>query len=145
MKEHFKSVFLKNIESLNNEIVAFETDKDLWIEKKGITNSAGTLVLHLIGNLNHFIGAQLANTGYVRQREKEFSEKNVSKNDLLFMLNETKAVIEKAFDQTKEVQFFEVYPLSNFGEGKKLHEILLILLAHFNYHLGQINYYRRLV
>lgn len=140
----FKNHFVQHLQSLTKEVRAYEREEDLWILKPGISNSAGTLTLHLVGNLNHFIGAQLGQTGYVRQREKEFSDRNVPRTELLAMLEKTQSMLEKTFDAMGAGTLEKVFPLSNFGENKTVHEVLLILLAHFNYHLGQVNYHRRL-
>lgn len=145
MKEILKNNFIKSIDTLYNEISLFENENDLWISSKNITNSAGNLCLHLIGNINHFIGAVIDNNGYVRQRENEFKIKNIERNHLLLELVNLKKIIDNMFQNIKEVYLFEVYPLNTFGENKSVLEVFLILIAHFNYHLGQINYFRRLL
>ena len=61
----------------------YKNEEDVWKIKEGISNSAGNLTLHLLGNLNHFIGATLGNTGYVRERDKEFSLKNIPRIQLV--------------------------------------------------------------
>jgi hypothetical protein len=145
MKNHFKEIFLKNLDSLAGEIAAYEKESTMWITHAGISNCAGNLALHLIGNVNHFIGAQLGSTGYVRERDKEFSEKNISRNVLLQKIESTKKIVAFAFDALTNAELKKIFPLTHFGEGKTTHEVLLILLTHFNYHLGQVNYHRRLI
>lgn len=145
MKEILKNNFIKAIDNLYNEISLFEKDDDLWKCTKNVSNSAGNLSLHLIGNLNHFVGAVIGKNGYVRNRESEFSSKHIPRNNLLLELMNVKKNIETVFNNIKEVYFFEVYPLSTFGENKSVLDVLMILIAHFNYHLGQINYLRRLL
>ena len=72
MLQTLSSFFRKDLSKLIGEIDLYKNETDLWKIKDGISNSGGNLTLHLIGNLNHFIGATLGNTGYVRERDKEF-------------------------------------------------------------------------
>jgi hypothetical protein len=143
MHKHFKLQFVKGLESLKAEINSFSNEKMMWETKVGVSNSAGNLALHLIGNLNHFIGAQFGKTGFIREREKEFSDKSISREVMLSNINETILVVEESFNKLPESALKKVFPLNTFGENKTVEEVLLILLAHFNYHLGQINYFRR--
>ncbi|HLP13292.1 MAG TPA: DUF1572 family protein [Flavobacteriales bacterium] len=145
MKNHFKEIFLKNLDSLAAELSAYTDENHIWELRSGISNCAGNLALHLIGNLNHFIGSQLGNTGYVREREKEFGDKDVSRDVLVEKITATKKMIQIAFDNLRENDLQKQFPLTHFGEAKTTHEVLLILLTHFNYHLGQVNYHRRLI
>ncbi|HYG52912.1 MAG TPA: DinB family protein [Flavobacteriales bacterium] len=145
MKNHFKEIIQKHLDQLAGEINAYENECMLWELRPGISNCAGNLALHLVGNLNHFIGAQLGNTGYVRERDKEFSEKNVQRQNIVEKIEATKIMIGNTFDQLDDKRLQDVFPLPHFGEGKTTHEVLLVLLTHFNYHLGQINYHRRLI
>lgn len=145
MIAHFKAQFSKSLQSLHDEVEKFNTEDELWMTSGTISNCSGNLALHLVGNMNHFIGAQFGHTGYVRQREKEFSEKNVPKSKLLSMIGDAKLVVEKSFDGMKDEDLVNVFPLDTFGAGKSTHEVLLHLLSHFQYHLGQIDYLRRVV
>lgn len=142
---HFKNSFLTGITKLEEEISKFHNENDPWKISGDVSNSAGNLALHLIGNLNHFLGAQLGHTGYVREREKEFSEKNIPPQKIIQMLRDTHAMTEKVFDGMKDDDLQKNYPLETFGGKKTTLEVLLILIAHFQYHLGQINYLRRMV
>lgn len=144
MNTKFKLQFVKGLESLKTEITAFKDETLLWKIKGDISNSAGNLTLHLIGNLNHFIGAQLGKTGYIREREKEFSDKNIPAAELIFKIESTIKMINNTFEQLTESALKNAFPLNTLGENKTVDEALLILLAHLNYHLGQINYCRRL-
>jgi Protein of unknown function (DUF1572) len=144
MINHFKNQFVKGLESLKTEINLFETEEQLWVAKNGISNSAGNLALHLIGNLNHFIGAQVGNTGYVRERDKEFSDKNVPRATILGHIDNTIQMIENSFRNLNDETLKSLLKLNTAGELKTGVEVLLHLLAHLHYHIGQINYYRRL-
>lgn len=121
------------------------TDENvLWAVRGQVSNSAGNLCLHLIGNLNHFIGATLGNTDYVRHRENEFTFKNVARENLLADIDKTIEVVKNTFGKIKEEDFAKEFPLLKHDKRVSTEEMLLHLLAHLNYHLGQINYHRRL-
>ena len=112
---------------------------------KGIANSAGNLCLHVVGNLNTYIGAELGKTGYVRQRELEFSLKDIPKAELLSKIDETIRVVEKALNDLTDEQLSEEYPVLVFAEKTSTQYLLIHLATHLTYHLGQINYHRRLL
>lgn len=138
-------LFVLNLNKLKEEISLYKNESDLWKIEKEIKNSAGNLTLHLIGNLNHFIGAILGNTGYVRQRDMEFSEKNIPREKLLTDIDQVIKIIEKVFGQMKDEEFTKPYPIDFLGKRPILIEMFLQLLTHLNYHLGQINYHRRIL
>lgn len=138
-----KTVFIQGLDKLENEIKQFQHDDEIWKITGDITNSAGNLTLHLAGSLNHFIGAQLGKTGYVRDRDNEFVLRDVHRDVLIRVIAETRSVLEQSFDSLKEEDLGKTFPLSTFGEGKTNGYALLLLSGHLNYHLGQINYLRR--
>lgn len=143
IKESLLEIYETDLNKLKEEINLFAVEKDLWITPEGIKNSAGNLCLHICGNLKHFIGSVLGNTGYVREREKEFSFKNVPRIELLNNVDETlKAVFTTIKDLDENI--FEVkYPIEVFGYEMRTEKFLIHLAGHLNYHLGQINYLRR--
>lgn len=143
MKDHFAQAFQSGLEKLEKEIAAFMHDDELWKVTGDITNSAGNLALHLVGNLNHFIGAQLGNTGYVRDRDNEFVTRDVHRDVLLRMIAETRAMIAKTFENLPADAFAKTYPLNTFGEGKTTGQVIILLFGHLHYHTGQVNYLRR--
>jgi hypothetical protein len=87
--ESLRSLFNRDLNKLKTEIEAYQKEENLWKIDKNIANSAGNLTLHLVGNINHFIGAQLGNTGYVRHRELEFSLNDVPRAELIEKLEAT--------------------------------------------------------
>ncbi len=123
----------------------YEDESSLWITKEGISNSAGNLCLHLIGNLNHFIGALLGNTGYIREREKEFSLKYIPIKDLVSSIENTIITVKKSLTKLSAIDFEKNFPVEVFGKPLTTGFMLLHLATHLNYHLGQINYHRRLL
>ena len=112
---------------------------------EGINNSAGTLTLHLIGNLNHFFGAILGNTGYIRNREAEFSDRNIPVSEMISSIHKTSEVINNVLLTVNSETLTSDYPLQVFGEPIKTSKFLIHLQGHLNYHLGQVNYHRRLL
>lgn len=143
--EILRLLFTRDLKKLKREIEAYENEDHLWIVEKSILNCAGNLCLHLVGNLNAYIGGELGKTGYVRQRDLEFSQKDVPKTELLKKVEDTQAMVDKVLSQLSPQLLKEEYPLHVF-ENKMTTEFFLIHLAtHLNYHLGQINYHRRLL
>lgn len=136
--------FDRDIKKVAEEISSYKTEENLWVINGAISNSAGNLALHLIGNLNHFIGATLGHSGYIRQRDLEFSQKNIPMNQLLADLEKTAGVVATTFSKLPESSLTENFPLEKHGKIVTTEHMLLHLLAHLSYHLGQINYHRRL-
>jgi len=145
MKQTFITLFGRDIDRLYKEIEAYTSDDQLWQLKGEILNTSGNLTLHLCGNLNHFIGATLGNTGYVRDRDAEFSTKNVSKNDLLKMIEKTKLTVLTTLESLSDETFSSMYPLEPFGYPMTVNYLLVHISGHLNYHMGQINYHRRII
>ena len=139
------NLFERDLDKLVKEIQSYEDENDIWRIKEGISNSAGNLALHLIGNLNHFIGSTLGNRGYVRNRDKEFSDKDVPKIKLIEDINETIQVIKRALKNLSRDDLEKDFPVAINNTISSTQFILLHLSGHLNYHLGQINYHRRLI
>ena len=138
-------IFNRDLTKLKYEIECYSTERNLWIVDKSITNSAGNLCLHLVGNLNHFIGAVLGNTGYVRQRNLEFSLKDVPKRELLKQIDDTILVVTETLSQLSSADVDGLYPIEVFIDPMTTEYFLTHLVHHLAYHLGQINYHRRLL
>jgi len=145
IKESLLEIFERDLNKLITEINAYKDENNLWLIKEGISNSAGNLCLHLIGNLNHFIGAVLGNSGYVREREKEFSLKNIPRKELIGNLEKTIAVVKTSLTNLPEAEMEKLFPLEVFGKPMTKGFMLVHLTTHLTYHLGQINYHRRLL
>ena len=137
-------LYKRDLIALKNEIAAFENESDLWKISGAVNNSPGNLCLHLIGNLNHFFGSTLGNSSYVRNRDAEFADKNISKADLLKSIDETMVVIENSLNKISEEDLKKPFHFEQQGE-MVTNDILLHLLIHLGYHLGQINYFRRMI
>ena len=144
MDTYLTELFTGVLEKLRDEVAKFKNEEDIWRTLNGVTNPAGTLVLHLVGNLKFTIGTQLGNTGYVRNREAEFSLKDVSRAELLTYIDETLAVVKAALPNVGQAKLEEKYPLENLGSHNTAW-YLSYFYGHVQYHLGQINYLRRIL
>ncbi|MFC0779232.1 DinB family protein [Flavobacterium sp. HJSW_4] len=140
-----KTLFNRDLDKLKFEIESYEFEKQLWAIDKNISNSAGNLCLHLIGNLNTYIGAEIGKTGYVRNRPLEFSSKDISKSELISKIENTIEVVNNSLDSLTETDLEQIYPQIVFEKEMTTGFFLVHLSTHLAYHLGQINYHRRLL
>ena len=145
MIETLTKLFLRDLEKLKTEISSFKDEKNIWKISGDIKNSAGNLCLHLCGNLHHFVGAMLGNSGYIRNRDSEFSRKDVPLKELVDEIELTIKVVEKTLKNLPEEILEKTYPINVFGFEMTTEFFLTHLTTHLNYHLGQINYHRRLL
>ena len=143
--ETLQKIFKRDLEKLKQEIASYRDESNLWKIDKSIANSSGNLCLHLVGNLNTYIGAEIGKTGYVRDRDREFSQKNIPQAELVKMIDDTIAVVANGLDKLKEEDLEKEYPLLVFKEKTSTGYFLIHLTVHLGYHLGQINYHRRLL
>jgi len=144
MKE-FQKFFRENLQSLHNEINSFEHEEDLWEIKGTIKNPPANIAMHMCGNLKHYIGHGIGNNGYIRNRDLEFSIKGLSKEQILNEINSTIEALDAVFEKLTYDDLLKNYEHDYYGENKKIAFVLSILSQHLGYHLGQINYYRRLI
>lgn len=142
LKQDMRSYYLRDLDRVI-ENIRETPEGDLWRVPDGVSNSIGVLVQHLVGNLNHFIGEGLGKTGYVRQREQEFTSAETSKQELIQSVEELKDTLDQVFDAVEEGVFDESYPM-NLPFEASVGGFLIHLYGHLNYHLGQINYLRRI-
>ena len=138
-------LFERDLNRLINEIGLYKEEATIWKIEKDISNSAGNLTLHLIGNLNTYIGKELGGTGYVRNRELEFSTKFVKRDLLIEQLNATFEMIKATLSGLSNDDLMQEYPILVFTEKTTTEYLLVHLTTHLAYHLGQINYHRRLI
>jgi len=145
IKDTLKKLIVRDLEKLKQEIEAYQNEEKIWYIEKGILNSAGNLCLHLVGNLNTYIGAEFGKTGYVRNREDEFALRDVPRAELVYKVEKTIVMIENTFDMITEEQMNEKYPGDRPLDGASTEYFFVHLAIHLGYHLGQINYHRRLL
>src|SRR5580765_7791582 len=135
-------LYERDLAKLKSEIEQYDDEADLWKIATGISNSAGNLCLHLTGNLNHFFGAVLGDSGYVRDRDAEFANQNVSREKMLADIDATLDVVRSTLAALTENDLDKPYPIEVFGHAMTTGFFLVHLTTHLNYHLGQINYHR---
>lgn len=138
-------VILRDLDVLEKEISLYPNTESIWTVNGEIKNPTGNLVLHLCGNLQHYIGAVLGNTGYVRDRPAEFSLKDISAKDLVLEIIKTKEAVRNTLSKLDSSILEKEYPEKVFADPMTTQYFLIHLSAHLGYHLGQVNYHRRLI
>ncbi len=145
MLNSLAELFTRDLTKLKDEINAYDDESKLWVTAKEINNSAGNLCLHLVGNLKHFLGTTLGNTGFVRNRDAEFTQKDVPRAELVKGIDEAIAAVKTTLASLDEKDLAKPYPIDFFKKEGSTAFYLLHSSTHLNYHLGQINYHRRLL
>ena len=135
----------RELRALRRELDAYPDDASVWALPPGITNSAGTLLLHLAGNLQHFVGRQLGGTTYMRDRDAEFARRGVTRAEIAKELEATARALDAGFATMTGAELKSRYPEQIAGITFSTGDWLVHLVAHLGYHLGQIDYHRRLV
>ena len=134
----------RDLRKLIEEVNLFQNEDQLWQTRGSVKNSSGNLVLHLIGGLNHFFGTILVHSSYVRNRDQEFTRKAVPRQELVAQLEQLIPLVTSALRNISDAQMESEFPIE-FDGAKNSHTYVLVqLLNHLNYHLGQVNYLRRM-
>ena len=145
MIDTLSKLYEQGLTKLKSEVESYPSEADLWKTGGNIPNSAGNLALHLVGNLNHFFGATIGGTGYVRDRDAEFSSGQVSKQQLIGEIDKALDIVKNSLEKVDANDLNKTYPIQFQNEDVSTEYVLNYLLGHFNYHLGQIDYHRRLL
>ena len=145
LTETLIKLFNRDLSKIIEEINLYNDETNIWKIDGLIANSSGTLVLHLLANLNHFIGSILGNTGYVRDRGAEYELRDIPKSELIKQLEDTIVVIENTLSNITIEDLQAEYKPQVFKEPMTTEYFLVHLASHLAYHLGQINYHRRLL
>ena len=135
----------RDLRTLGREVAAYPDESGLWQEVPGISNVAGTLVLHLAGNIQHYIGALLGNSGYVRNRPAEFARRQVSRMELLREIEAARSAVKAALSGSSAPDLEAEFPETVGGARVNTGDYLVHLATHLAYHLGQVDYHRRVV
>jgi hypothetical protein len=143
--ETLLKLFDRDLLRLEEEINLYESEEAIWTVKGEIKNTTGNLCLHLCGNLQHYIGHNLGNTAYVRNRDNEFAAKDISKADLISEVQKTRQTVRDTLETLKPSVLEAEYPEKVYEYPMTTAYFLIHLTAHLNYHLGQINYHRRIL
>lgn len=140
-----RATLQRDLASLVQELEAYPDDATPWSTPPGISNAAGTLALHCAGNLQHFVGACLGGSGYRRDREAEFARRSVPRAELVAELDRAAAVVGEVLGTLATGRLAEPFPFDFQGKTIATGRFLLHLATHLAYHLGQVDYHRRLV
>ncbi len=139
------TLITRDLQKLKTELELYQQEANIWKVDKNIANTAGNLCLHLVGNLNAYIGTTLGNTGYARDREAEFALKNIPRTELIQKIEATIKMVQQILPDLDEKTLSAEYPLLVLKEKTTTEYFLVHLAVHLGYHLGQVNYHRRLL
>jgi uncharacterized damage-inducible protein DinB len=140
-----KLLITRELRAVRRELEAYPDDASVWQVVPGVPNTGGTLALHVAGNIRHFIGAIVGRDGYVRDRDAEFSRRDVSRADLIAGLDAAIQSVERALGPASADLLRGAYPEPVAKRTVAAADFLIHLVAHLAYHLGQLDYHRRVV
>lgn len=143
--KYITTQFSKYLVKLREEISLYKNEANLWKLTPGILNTPGNLALHLCGNLKHNIGAVIGDNGYIRNRDNEFAAKNVSREDIITEIDSTIDTVLPILENLSPEDYAKPFPEASHGEDQAFIDALIRLSFHFAYHVGQINYHRRIL
>lgn len=145
LTQTLQNIYVRDLNKLKQELELYANEAVIWKTDKQIANSAGNLCLHLVGNLNTYIGATLGKTGYIRNRDLEFTLKDIAREELIQKVEATIRMIENVLPTISAATIQQEYPMLVLAEKTSTEYFLVHLAAHLSYHLGQVNYHRRLL
>ena len=139
------AIITRELRAIERELNAYPTEDQIWQLPTGLPNSAGTLALHAAGNLQHFIGAILGGSSYVRDRDAEFNRRNVPRSELVAELHRAAASVQETLPRIDRATLDAPYPLPVANRRLVTSDFLTHLAAHLAYHVGQLDFHRRIV
>lgn len=145
LAQSLERILVRELTTLRMELEAYPDEADLWRLVPGISNSGGTLALHLAGNLQHFLGTILGKSGYVRNRDAEFASRGVARTELISQVDAAIAAVQATLRSLSEADLQRPYPEPVAKVQVNTGDFLIHLASHFSYHLGQLDYHRRMV
>lgn len=144
MIQELKTLLLKDLATLRHEVELYPDDAALWRKLPGIANPGGNLALHLAGNLQFFVGEQVGHSGYVRDRDREFAAKDLPRAQVLQEIDAAAQAVEAGLAALDPAALDQDFPTPMRGMRVTTGLFLFNLLGHLGYHLGQLNYHRRM-
>ena len=147
LRSSVHAILQRELAAVRRSVEAYPDDASLWAMRAGLPNAGGSLVLHVAGNLQHFIGAVLGGTGYRRDRDAEFARRDVPRDELLAEIDRAADAIDRGLDPLADADeaLARPYPERVAGREVATGDFLVHLAAHLAYHLGQLDYHRRVV
>ena len=140
-----QTVLHRELGAVRRSVEAYPDEASLWQRPAGLPNAGGSLVLHIAGNLRHYVGAVLGNSGYVRDRDAEFARRDVPRDQLLAEIDAAIDDVERTLAALPDDGLGTVYPERIAGREVMTRDYLVHLASHLAYHLGQLDYHRRAV
>lgn len=140
-----RAILLRDLDTLVREVEAYPSDELLWLAPPGIRNAAGTLALHLAGNLHHYVGTVLGGTDYVRDRDGEFGHRGLTRIEVVARIRATRETVDAVLGELDPARLQDPFPVEVGGVRPGTGIFLMHLAVHFGYHLGQLDYHRRMV
>jgi uncharacterized damage-inducible protein DinB len=141
---HLTTILTRELKALARELDAYPNEAAVWRTYPGIANSAGTLVLHLAGNIQHYVGAVLGHTAYRRDRQAEFARRDVPRSELRAEIDGAIEAVQHTLPRLADERLNADYPEKIAGRAVRTDEFLLHLASHLGWHLGQLDYHRRM-
>lgn len=145
LTDNARCLLVRELDAFLREVALFPDDRSLWTVAPGVTNPAGTLALHIAGNLQHFVGAVLGGSSYVRDRSAEFATRGWSRDRVSAELRNAREAVETVLPRLDAGTLSALYPAVPNGLTVRTDMFLLHLVAHTAFHLGQAGYIRRFV
>ena len=145
LASELSALYARDLTRLIQELNAFPDTASLWKTAPGVSNAAGTLALHLEGGLRHFIGFRIGKIEYKRDRPLEFSARGVELKELIARLEAVKASIPAVIAALTDAELDAIDPSNGTDKPMTTRQWLIHLYGHLNYHLGQVDYLRRVV
>jgi hypothetical protein len=145
MIHELKTLLLKDLASLRREVESYPDEASLWRTLPGIANSGGNLALHLAGNLQFFIGEQVGHSGYVRDRDGEFTARDLPRAQVLLEIDAAAKAVANALTAMDPAALDREFPSPMAGQRLPTRQFLINLCSHLAYHLGQLDYHRRMI
>lgn len=140
-----QAMLLRELAAVQRSVEAYPDDASLWAQPTGLPNAGGTLVLHLAGNLQHYVGAVLGRSGYKRDRPAEFARRDLPRAELLREISASIDAVKRTLPTLSEASLSQPFPEPIGGRTLTIEVFLVHLATHLAYHLGQLDYHRRVV
>lgn len=134
---------MRDLDGLSAELEGYPDDDSVWTDLPGFANSTGTLVVHTCGSLRHFIGSGLGGSSYVRDRDREFSVRELSRAELQLLVAVTRDEVNRGLDVVDRATLGDQFPLPIGGGTMPIDRLLVHMTSHLAYHLGQADGHRR--
>jgi uncharacterized damage-inducible protein DinB len=145
VRSTLRVLFARELRTLRREVERYPDDEAPWRALPGVPNTGGTLVLHLAGNLQHYVGTMLSGSRYRRDRDAEFARRGVPREALAAEIDAALHAVEQGLATLDASALDAPYPEPFEGGAVRTRDFLLHLHAHLAYHLGQVDVHRRAV